>query len=668
MAQSIEREVIYKLRVEGAEGVGASFQKAAKAATEAAETRIRQAKRAKDSEEREAESIARFEQRVANDTYRLRMKLWNDQKRERENLADASAKAAERERAAQEKAANDAFRTNQRIFAQKKREQERAVRDAEHAANAQARAEAAARSEAESSARRAENLQEEATHKLLSGTTQGIHAMTSLLRSAVLLWVANEEEADKMLKTLAGFEAGAQLFDGLIHGIQALVTLWEAAEAATKAYAAAQAAATASRVAAGVTGAGVDAMLGAGGATSTVAAGAGGVVGGAAGGGVLGVIGSVMSAIGGFVTFIAGAFASVGAVVTGVVAAIGLAISELIYRVTGFESFSVGGAAEGLYKLAGFGYTGKEGVEAGQKKLSAGQESYDRKLRALQLESQRAESLREANDLFSITGSSYRSRAARHSSQAADFNSRFAGLQSQYNALEGVNTPRAAAMRDSVLSEMKSAGEEGVRLIKQAFDLQRELAQKEVERLQNSIRFTEAASDAANRAKRQAEENTLAAASRISGLSAGDRAGVERAAKKVMEGKELTAKEASRLSGYDSPLIEAAVNRTNLKVAGDKTPSLLALLDKETERRADISERARKDEDAFRAKLQQDKALEVRTDVSGKITLIFDDAALAAQFNKIIQQSDLPGKYKKSVENYFNNQGRAIQQAKAEQP
>ena len=100
--------------------------------------------------------------------------------------------------------------------------------------------------------------------------------VTQLARGVVLLSAANEDDAQKMLKTLATFEAVAQTTKGLINFVQGASKAYEAYQIAVKGAAAAQLALAAAEVISGraaVVGAGTRVAAGAG--VGAVAGGAG---------------------------------------------------------------------------------------------------------------------------------------------------------------------------------------------------------------------------------------------------------------------------------------------------------------------------------------------------------------------------------------------------------
>lgn len=99
-------------------------------------------KRAEDAARREAAETARQEQKESNDTFKLRMKLWNDQKKAKEDAEKAAAKAAADAARQEQKEANDTYRLKMKLWRDEQKEKRRQEKEQQQEANRQARRDA----------------------------------------------------------------------------------------------------------------------------------------------------------------------------------------------------------------------------------------------------------------------------------------------------------------------------------------------------------------------------------------------------------------------------------------------------------------------------------------------------------------------------------------------
>lgn len=560
---SIEREILYRMRVVGADDMASAFQKVNAAAS-----------RAYDEVKKKAVStstaIAREEERNSKETLRTRMLDWKLQQQEAKRTADEEI-----------------------------RQRQRAAR------------------EAEANARRVDALQNEANKKFLAGTQQAVAAITSVARSAVLAWAANEEQAESMLRTLAGFEAGAQLLQGTIDGIQAIVTMWEAAEAASKAYALSQA------------------------ATTAVGVGSGAVtVGGAAGAGAAAAGGGVMGTLGGAFAWLSSAASAAAAALVPLVAvgtSLGLALGEMIYRVTGNESFSTGGAAEGAYKLAGFGYTGEKGVADNQRLLEASRNAQGDQFARRMSQSDQVRAMRGFDDSFAIGGGSVQEQLARAQNR---FRYASARVDTYGEAISGagLGSGRQVGNLNALNAIQLQNGKEALQQLKEIYDLEKLAGELRVSSLQKSINLAKMASDAAQAQLKSVMDQRRTAAERVANMSPED----------LLTLNSALAKSADPVGkgAYNLPEANAlsAMGLDKARLDGFFSAQMRSLSPLLTER-FDIREndsRARADRtganlnsaiDAARS----EKDIKVEGTIDTNIVLTFDEGDLRKKFEEIIQ-------------------------------
>jgi len=488
-----ERDVVFRIRVEGADDIAASFQKATKAATDAANVKIKESKRAADESAREAARAARAEEREMR-------RLADDAIRERKRIAAEADKAGrEQERAAQ-RAARAEEREQRRIAADRAKAAKERERDERAAADAAIREQRRAADEAERNARRADHYHDQAAKKYMAGAQQAVASLTSLTRSVVLAFASTEEEAEAMLKTLARFEAGAQFFQGTIDSLQAMVTLWEAAEAASKAYALAEAASTGATAIRGASSA-------AAGATTAIASGAAGAAGGAvASGGVWGTLSGAM----GWAASSAGAAASALAPFAAAVVAGTAAIGELIYRTTGNESFSVGGAFQGAMSWLGFG---------GERDRTPGQLAW-----AKQFEHERSFGFQQERASF---GRDAAMRGLRSNSAFLSDNpleellSQRSGLLDRIISarLSSDPTGKGVGQNDAILQNRADWAREAATLEERIYHLRRMSAEESASAMQKQLQAAKAAYDAADQAYRSIQDRQRSTYERVANMN-----------------------------------------------------------------------------------------------------------------------------------------------------
>lgn len=600
MATSVEREVLYRIRVAGADGLEAAFKKAGEAASKSYQQQATAAKRASDDAQKAADASARFEQKVANDTYRLKMKVWKDQQREQQRSDREAERAARAKARAEERAAEDAVRQHQRAAA-----------------------------EAERSARRVEHLQDQATKKFMAGTQQAVSAITSLLRSAVLAWAANEEEAEKMLRTLAGFEAGAQLFQGTIDALQSLVTLWEAAEAASKAYALAEAAASGASAASGAARA---VSAGTGVATTAVAAGAAGAAGGAAAtGGVWGTVSGAM----GWAASSAASAATALAPFAAAVAAGTAALGELIYRTTGNESFSVGGAFQGAMSLLGFG--GERDRTPGQ---LAWQQSFarDRTLsygRSM-VDFERDSASRSLRNSGSFLNDSPSSQLDAMLSQRSEVLGRI--INTRWDPGQGGS---AAGANDAAIQNRAKLAQEALTIEEKIYNLRRMAAEESASALQKQLQTAKSAVDAAEASYASIQDRQRSTYERVANMNREEQAVFQSALLKDRSfagGKKdagMSLPEANMLRGFG--LGDKSTETLFRKEAESAVPALAAIFREALDKAELASMEERLKFDSLSAGAGKDLKISGTVDAKMEITVRPDLAGMQEASRKILE-------------------------------